>query len=426
MPDDARIASGHAEIAEKARANVVARGLAKKADEASIRTAALALAEYETGDAAALAVMGEHLSGQVARLAAVMRAEGARVGLGEVLSAERALAAIDASDRAEVFFALRTALCSTRAELQSFAAAFTIVFGSDTAPDALDELGEIAKQALPRVAVPPQGDEAPAADLTPAPAAWSEEELLREKDFGAYTDAERAMARRLLARIALRGPKRRSRRTVPTKRRRDEHDLRATIRVSLSTGGELLERRYREQALRPRRLVLICDVSGSMAPHSRMLLQYMQACVAARARVEAFVFGTRLTRVTRELRGRDSDRALMRAASAVTDWSGGTRIGEAIAELNREHGRRIGRGSMVILLSDGWDRGEPDQLSEEMARLARTAHKVIWLNPLAADPRYEPLTRGMKAAMPHVDRLLPGNSISSLETLADLMEAGTA
>jgi uncharacterized protein len=157
-----------------------------------------------------------------------------------------------------------------------------------------------------------------------------------------------------------------------------------------------------------------------------MLLQYMQACVAARARVEAFVFGTRLTRVTRELRGRDSDRALSRAAAAVNDWSGGTRIGEAIAELNREHGRRIGRGSMVILLSDGWDRGEPEQLAEEMARLARTAHRVVWLNPLAADPRYEPLTRGMKAAMPYVDRLLPGNSIASLETLADLMEQGTA
>ena len=118
------------------------------------------------------------------------------------------------------------------------------------------------------------------------------------------------MARRLLPRIALRGPQRRSRRTVPTKRRRDEHDLRATVRASLRHGGELLERRYREQAQRPRRLVLICDVSGSMAPYSRMLLQYMQACVAARARVEAFVFGTRLTRVTRELRGRDSDRAL--------------------------------------------------------------------------------------------------------------------
>jgi uncharacterized protein with von Willebrand factor type A (vWA) domain len=420
VPDEARVAQGHAQIAEQAQENVRARARAAVAAEETVTRAE----QYLKGSDPFR--LGEHVSAQVARLAAVMRAGGARVGLGEVLAAERALAAVDASDRVESFYALRTALCSTRAELNAFPAAFTAVFGTDERPDALDELGEIAKQALPRVAVPPQGDEAPAADLTAAPAAWSEEELLREKDFGAYTDAERAIARRLLARIALRAPKRLSRRTVPTRRRRDEHDLRATIRASLKTGGELLERRYREQALRPRRLVLICDVSGSMAPYSRMLLQYMQACVAARARVEAFVFGTRLTRVTRELRGRDSDRALHRAADAVNDWSGGTRIGEAIAQLNREHGRRIGRGSMVILLSDGWDRGDPDQLAEEMARLQRTAYKVVWLNPLAADPRYEPLTRGMKAAMPHVDRLLPGNSISSLETLAELMETGTS
>jgi uncharacterized protein with von Willebrand factor type A (vWA) domain len=139
-----------------------------------------------------------------------------------------------------------------------------------------------------------------------------------------------------------------------------------------------------------------------------------------------FGLGRGLTGVTGARRGRYSDRALLRATAAVHDWSGGTRIGEAIAELNRTHGRRIGRGSMVILLSDGWDRGEPEQLAEEMARLQRTAYRVVWLNPLAADPRYEPLTRGMQAAMPHVDRLLPGNSIASLETLASLMEEGTA
>jgi uncharacterized protein with von Willebrand factor type A (vWA) domain len=414
VPDEPRVASGHAQIAEQARENVARRERAWVAAEATIARAA------STTDFAPLA---DHLRAQVSAVAQELRAHGARVGMGEVLAAQRALAAVDAADRTEVFFALRAALCSTRAELVAFAAAFTAVFGTDETRDPFDDLGEVAKQALPRVGIPPQGNEAPGNELTPAPAAWSEEELLREKDFGAYTDAERAVARRLLARIALRGPMRRSRRTVPTRRRRETHDLRATIRASLRTGGELLERRYREQATRPRRLVLVCDVSGSMAPYSRMLLQYMQACVAARARVEAFVFGTRLTRVTRELRGRDSDRALARAAAAVDDWSGGTRIGEAIAVLNREHGRRIGRGSVVILLSDGWDRGEPEELAEEMARLARTAHRVIWLNPLAADPRYEPLTRGMQAAMPHVDRLLPGNSIASLETLAALMEA---
>src|SRR3954452_25379402 len=369
------------------------------------------------------------VSERLSDLAAELRRRGVRVGIGELLAAHRALAAVDAGSREDAYHALRAALCSSHGDLDAFREAFLAVFGAPGEPvrDPLADLGEIVKAALPRIGVPALGAEPePIVEHDPVPSAHSETELLREKDFADYTDAERAVARRLLARIALRAPKRRSRRTVATKRRRDEHDLRATIRASLKTGGELLERRYREQALRPRRLVLICDVSGSMAPYSRMLLQYMQACVAARTRVEAFAFGTRLTRVTRELRGRDADRALARASAAVSDWSGGTRIGAAIAELNRVHGRRIGRGSMVILLSDGWDRGEPEELAEEMARLSRTAYKVVWLNPLAADPRYEPLTRGMKAAMPYVDRLLPGNSIASLEALAELMEAGIA
>ena len=217
------------------------------------------------------------------------------------------------------------------------------------------------------------------------------------------------MARRLLARIALRGPKRRSRRTVPTKRRRDEHDLRATVRASLRHGGELLERRYREQAERPRRLVLICDVSGSMAPYSRMLLQYMQACVAARARVEAFVFGTRLTRVTRELRGRDSDRALARAAAAVNDWSRRhpDRRGDRRAQPRARPPDRPRLDGDPALRRLGPRRARGARRGDGAAR-AHRATSVVWLNPLAADPRYEPLTRGMKAAMPHVDRLLPG------------------
>jgi uncharacterized protein len=161
-----------------------------------------------------------------------------------------------------------------------------------------------------------------------------------------------------------------------------------------------------------------------MEPYARMLLQYMQACVAARRRVETFVFGTRLTRVTGELAGRDSDRALDRAAGAADDWSGGTRIGEALATLNRDHGRRLGRGSIVVLLSDGWDRGDPEKLAREMARLARCAHRLIWLNPLKANPDYEPLTQRMQAALPHVDHFLAGNSLASLEQLAELMQSG--
>jgi uncharacterized protein with von Willebrand factor type A (vWA) domain len=365
------------------------------------------------------------VTGSLARLTALMRAGGARVGVGELLAAHRAMAAVDASDREEAFFALRAALCSSHADMAIFAEAFALAFAAPDpeTEDPLEALGHIERMALPRFGIP-TGDAAPQIEMAPVPAAWSDEELLRERDFALYSDAERAAARRVLTQLARRGPRRVSRRTRPTRRRREVHDLRATVRLSLRYGGEFVERRYRAPAERPRRLVLVCDVSGSMAPYARMLLQYLQAAVAARARVEAFVFGTRLTRVTRELSGRDPDRALRRAADAVQDWSGGTRIGDALAELNRVHGRRIGRGALVVVLSDGWDRGDPDQLAEEMARLRRCAHRIVWLNPLAADPRYAPLARGMQAAMPHIDRLLPGNSIASLEALAELMEEG--
>jgi uncharacterized protein len=367
-----------------------------------------------------VAAVAARVEARVSDLAAHMRAAGAHVGVGELLAAHRALAAVEPGD---AFFALRAVMCSSHGDLALFEEAFEAVFARPgQRADIIERLGTVERAVSRRVGVPATREQPAVVEDVPVPAAWSDAELLREKDFAVYTDAERAAARALLARLARRGPQRLSRRTRPTRRRREEHDLRATVRLSLRHGGELLERRYREPAERPRRLVLVCDVSGSMTPYARMLLQYLQACVAARARVEAFVFGTRLTRVTRELAGRDPDRALARAADHVDDWSGGTRIGAALAELNREHGRRIGRGAAIVVLSDGWDRGDPEELAAEMARLRRCAHRVVWLNPLAADPRYEPLTRGMQAALPHVDHLLPGNSIASLEALADLME----
>ena len=233
-----------------------------------------------------------------------------------------------------------------------------------------------------------------------------------------------------MGRLAARGPLRPSRRTRVSHRRGPQPsgaraDLRGTLRASLRHGGEPVERHWRVSRERPRPVVLVCDVSGSMEPYARMLLMYMQACVAARRRVEAFVFGTRLTRVTAELAGRDPERALDRAAHAMADWSGGTRIGDALAALNRVHGRRVGRGAVVVVLSDGWDRGDPDVLRAEMARLSRTAHRLVWLNPLKASSEYEPLTRGMVAALPHVDRFLAGNTIASLEELTELMQGGT-
>ena len=371
----------------------------------------------------------ESVTARLQDLTLGLRRLGVRVGVGELLAAHRALAAVDAGSREQAFHALRATLCSSHADHEPFAVAFGAVFGADADPaeEARAALGSVPRAALPRVAVPALAEQQSAlALLEPVPAAWSDAELLRAKDFAAYSDEERAAARRLLARLAARGPTRTSRRTRPARRRGRTPDLRATTRASLRQGGELLERRWRAPTRRPRRLVLVLDVSGSMAPYARMLLQYVQASVAARARVEAFAFGTHLTRLTLELAGRDPDLALHRAAARVTDWSGGTRIGASLATLNREHGRRIGRGAFVVILSDGWDRGDPDELAAELGRLRLTAHRLVWLNPLASDPRYEPLTRGMRAAMPHVDRLLPGNSIVSLEELADLMEGEPA
>jgi uncharacterized protein len=352
-----------------------------------------------------------------------MRAGGARVGVGEVLSAHRALAAVPPAAARE---ALRATLCASRRDLMAFDGAWAELTADTPVDDVLAELLETAREALPRVAVPassaPVAAQAP--DLTEGdllPSAWSTEELLLHKDFAAYTDAERALARALLARLAARGPLRRSRRTRAA-RRGSVHDMRGTMRASLRHGGEPVERRWRAPVSRPRPMLLVVDVSGSMAPYARMLLQYVQAAVAARRRVEAYAFGTRLTRITHELEGRDPDRALARATAAAVDMGGGTRMGDSLAQLNREHGRRVGLGSVVVLLSDGWDRGDPEVLAAEMARLRRTAHRLVWLNPLAADPRYEPLTRGMQAALPHTDHLLPGNSIASMQALAELME----
>lgn len=344
-----------------------------------------------------------------------------------MLSACQALSAVDPARREDARLALRAVLCCNRADLERFELAFVAVFG-DGRPrgekSPLADLGAIEMAAPPRAALPAEHSAQLQTAEPPvvSPAAYSAVELLRHKDFAAYNDAEMTLARELIARLARRGPSRLSRRRRPTRRRSREPDLRRMLRASLRTAGEPVERRWRAPTLRPRPVVLVCDVSGSMAPYARMLLQYLHACVTARRRVEAFAFGTRLTRVTNELAGRDHDLALERAAAAVTDFSGGTRIGGALAELNRVHGRRLGRGAVVVILSDGWDRGDPAVLEAEMARLRRSAHRLVWLNPLAAHPDFEPLTRGMRAAVPHTDELLAGNSLASLEELAATLE----
>jgi uncharacterized protein len=365
---------------------------------------------------------------RLATLAALMRAGGVRVGTGELEASARALRAIDASQRGDVYLGLRAVLCSRHTDYPVYDSAFSAVFGEPGADEAADRAGlpPGADLVVPRVAAPPPEGAQPnkVGESEVRPAAYSEVELLHEKDFAAYTDVERAQARAIIMRLARHMPMREARRTKATRRRGVRPDLQATVRASLRHAGEPLDRRWRAHVQGPRKLVLVCDVSGSMAPYARMLLQYLHAAVSTHRRVEAFVFGTRLTRITHELGLRDPDRALDRASAAVIDWSGGTRIGASIATLNRVHGRRLGRGSVIVILSDGWDRGDPGLLATEMARLRRSAHRTIWLNPLKAAPDYEPLARGMAAALPHTDHFLAGNSLRSLAQLADLLEGG--
>lgn len=251
---------------------------------------------------------------------------------------------------------------------------------------------------------------------------WSDHEVLRDKDFAACTVAELDEAHRLMADLRVVGARRRSRRLRPTRRSRGAIDLRATARRALHTGGEPLRTMHRAAGERPRRIVLLCDVSGSMEPYARGLVRFAHAAVAGRTQVEVFTLGTRCTRITRELRTRDPDAALQAAAGAVDDWSGGTRLGEGLRTFNDTWGvRGMARGATVVVLSDGWDRGDPAVLGEQVRRLQRVAHQLIWVNPLKATPRFAPLARGMAAALPHIDLLVEGHSLRSLESLAEVI-----
>jgi len=344
--------------------------------------------------------------------------------------AARFAAALDllgSLDGPRVYWAGRTTLVSDRRQVAAYDRVFAAVFGG--AGDLAGPRGEpepAPPGARPRPAEPgapgPALDAAGSAPVVAAPAggdgsggreavlaAASAQERLAARDFDALTPAERAELRRL----ALVPPLRRSRRT-----RRAAHgrhiDLRATLRRSLRTGGEparLARRRRRE---RPRRVVLLCDISGSMEPYSRAFLTLLQGAVA-RGGAEAFVFATRLTRLTRALAGSDPDAAIARAAALPPDWSGGTRIAAALRAFTDRHGRRgMARGAVLVILSDGWERGEPADLGRELERLARLTHRIVWVNPRASAPGFAPLAGGMAAALPHLDALVPGDDLDGL------------
>jgi uncharacterized protein len=249
-------------------------------------------------------------------------------------------------------------------------------------------------------------------------AAYSAEERLRLKDFATMTVEELAQLRVLMSRLAFAPPPRRSRRTI-----RHAHgsrlDVRATLGRAHRTAGDPVEQIRRRRRSRPRRLVLLCDISGSMEPYSRAYLQLLHSAVGG-AHAEAFVFATRLTRLTHALRTANPDVALARAGRSAPDWSGGTRIGAAIKAFNDNYGRRgMARGAVVVIVSDGWDRDDPDVLRREMERLSRLPYRLIWVNPRRASPGYEPLVGGMAAALPYVDSFVSGHSLAALDEVFD-------
>jgi len=369
------------------------------------------------------------LVGLLVRFGTELRAAGLAVGSGDLVTYATAMAELDPSDLADLYWAGRTILVAKRDDIAVYNRVFRQFFlGAD---------GPVA-QALRLNAEAPTGT-SQAALVVPAtdPASGeqhgeeallglmaSDAEALRHKSFAACTPAELAAVRRIIVRMRLTPPRRRTRRTAPA-RDGSALDLRRMVRESMRMHGEPAELYWRARKARPRPLILILDVSGSMADYSRNLLQFAYSAKRAAARVEVFCFGTRLTRVTRELDHRRPDDALAHAARAVFDWEGGTRIGWSLDSFVRQWGRRgLCRGGIVVICSDGLDRGDPAVLAAAMERLSRLSHRIVWMNPhKGTDQAFRPSTLGMMVAAPHVDLLLSGHDLSSLEELAVLLPA---
>jgi uncharacterized protein with von Willebrand factor type A (vWA) domain len=353
--------------------------------------------------------------------ARVLRQSGVPVATASVVEFTRALAVIDVARRSSVYWAGRTTLVSRPDDVAAYDRAFAACWSGDRVPSE-----PVTHEERAVVALDAGGDEPdPPSDGTPrVPAVavrWSPVEVLRHRDFAAYDAAEHAEARRLMADLRLAGALRPTRRRRPSPRAHGRPDLRRTVRRTLRAGGEVT-RAFHAAGATPRRVVLLLDVSGSMEPYARAFVRFLHAAVVGRGRVDAFALGTRVTRVTRELSSRDPDAAIRAAAERVVDWAGGTRLGPCLREFNDRWGvRGLARGAVVVILSDGWDRADPELLGEQMARLRRVAHRVVWVNPLKASPGYAPLARGMAAALPHVDDFVEGHSLAALEELAEVI-----
>jgi len=372
------------------------------------------------------------LTTSVLRFGHMLRASGMPLTIGEMMDGVRALEAVDLLDRQDVYLALRTTLVARYEEFPIFDRCFETFWRFQAGEgQELEGLTGPATPAIPEEHAGDSGAEAAQKKVSVALEGWEEQgdddgeplevpgvsdkEILVDQDFSSFPVEDLDEVARLTILIAKRLARRISRRKRPT-RRGGVIDMRRSIRANLMK-GEIIELRRRERRRRKVRLVLLCDVSGSMDLYSRFLLQFLYALQNVFGRVETFTFSTRLTRVTEHLKGASYRTALARLTE-VRDFSGGTRIGESLQEFNARWGNLVDRHTIVLLLSDGWDTGEPDILANEMLTIKRKAGRLIWLNPLLGNPSYEPLTRGMAAALPLVDHFAAAHNLASLRDLA--------
>lgn len=362
----------------------------------------------------------------------VLRGLGMDVNPGRVMDLANALSLIQIGHKQDFFYAAQSLLVHRREDLALFKDAFEL-FWVDPCDRAVlrsareDEAPFTRPKFAPPPLKEPSAPDAEPTDREPAEDrlviettyAPSDREVLRQKDFSRLTDEEVQTIKAMMSGLLWHPGLRRTRRLIPGKG--TMLDLRRTLRRNIKHGGELLRFTYRRPKFKLRPLVIIADISGSMERYTRLLLHFIYLLTAGLARgVETFVFSTHLTRITHPLRQRSVDRALRDVSRAVTDWSGGTRIGETLKTFNFAWARRVLRSSSVVLIiSDGWDRGDPQLLAREMARLQRSCHRLIWLNPLLGSADYQPLARGMQAALPYVDDFLPVHNLASLEDLTD-------
>ena len=354
----------------------------------------------------------------------LLRSLGINVPIGSVIVFQQALGKVGIGKRENVYWAGRTALIVDPEDIPIYEYAFQTFWEGLTD---LPEEGLLSHRKMTLVTDDELTGEEDASEQSQngrdvINLRYSPSEILREKDFAQYTSEELCEAYELMKNMGLLGGVRQSRRKITSKRKSQHPDLRRTIRNSLRTDGEPVRRQFFETGDRQRRVVFLLDVSGSMESYSRALLRFVQAAVVGRRQVEVFTLGTRLTRITRELSSRNLDRAVIASSNAVQDWSGGTQLGETLRKFNNDWGQRgIARGSTVVILSDGWDRGDASVMSEQMHRLKKVSHQIIWVNPLKASPGYEPLAQGMAAALPYIDRFVEGHSLNSLSDLAHVL-----